>query len=514
MFTYVYDPHGNVTTASDSETGTATMQYDPSDRLTKITYPTGRGFTFAYDAYGRLATRTSLDGAVERFAYDASGRLASVSDGNGATYLQNTYDATTGRLTKQVNGNGTSISYLYDKLGRVVSIEHRGADGNITESLQYCYDADGRCIRAASLFGEERYTYDKDGQLTAVDYPEIEDETFAYDAVGNRKTANGATYSVNNLNQYTTVSGGPNPVSAITYDRDGNLTSLTDANGTTTYTYDTLNRLVAVKNAAKGIDWSCQYDVFGNRVSVTDNGVTTERTYLQGSLPSVAAEYVNGQLKERHIVVGAVRVADVTGTTGVSPVDSESTHYYHADLIGSTRLVTDGNGTIIDRRAYKAFGETRVGGDSDTSVGYVGTLGVETDSTGLLFMRNRYYSPELGRFIQADLIGLNGGDINMSRYCRNAPIQSIDPVGYYQATGIQAAPIEPTPKPGWSVGGMVGLVGFQFGKNENGEWGAGLLYGATVGPDLHISISGPLPMTATTCTGGAVTAIIGICAFS
>jgi len=515
-FTYTYDAHGNVTTAADSETGSVSMQYDSADRLTKITYPAGRGFTFTYDSCGRLASRTMLGGspssATEVYAYDASGRLASVSDGNGNTYLRNTYDVTTGRLTKQVNGNGTSVSYRYDKLGRVVSIEHCDAEGKIVESLQYCYDADGRCIRASSLLGEERYGYDKDGQLTSVRYPDSPPEAFAYDAVGNRITANGANYTVNNLNQYTAISGGTqSSATAITYDKDGNMTSLTDANGTTSYSYDTLNRLVSVKNSTKGIDWSCRYDVFGNRVSVTDNGVTTERTYLQGSLPSVAAEYVNGQLKERHIVVGAVRIADVTGTTGVSPV--ESTRYYHADLIGSTRLVTDGNGAIIDRRAYKAFGETRTTGGSQplatTTAGYVGTLGVETDPTGLLFMRNRYYSPELGRFIQMDPIGLNGEDLNMCRYCRNAPIQSIDPLGYYQATGIQAAPVEPTPKPGWSVGGMVGVVGFQFGKNENGEWGAGLLYGATVGPDLHMSISGPLPMTATTCTGGAVTAIIG-----
>ena len=414
-FTYAYDAHGNVTTATDSETGTVTMQYDSADRLTKIAYPTGRGFTFIYDSCGRLAVRTSLDGAVERFAYDASGRLASVADGNGNFYLQNTYDATTGRLAKQTNGNGTSVSYLYDKLGRVVSIEHSDADGKIVESLQYCYDADGRCIRASSLLGEERYEYDKDGQLTSVRYPDSPSEAFTYDAVGNRTTANGATYTVNNLNQYTAVSGGGGSqpsASAITYDKDGNMTSLTDAKGTTSYTYDTLNRLVAVSNPAAGINWSCQYDVFGNRVSVTDNGVTTERTYLQGSLPSVAAEYVNGQLKERHIVVGAVRVADVAATPS-------SSRYYHADLIGSTRLITDGNGTIIDRCAYKAFGETRVGNDTSLTAGYVGTLGVETDSTGLLFMRNRYYSPALGRFIQMDPIGLKGGDVNCYRYCNN-----------------------------------------------------------------------------------------------
>ena len=472
-FTYAYDAHGNVTTATDSETGTVTMQYDSADRLTKITYPAGRGFTFVYDSCGRLAVRTSLDGAVERFAYDASGRLASVSDGNGATYLQNTYDATTGRLTRQVNGNGTSVSYLYDKLGRVVSIEHADAEGKIVESLQYCYDADGRCIRASSLLGEERYEYDKDGQLTSVRYPDSPSEAFAYDAVGNRTIANGATYTVNNLNQYTAISGGSqSSATAITYDKDGNMTSLTDANGTTSYSYDTLNRLVAVSNPSAGINWSCRYDVFGNRVSVTDNGVTTERIYLQGSLPSVAAEYVNGQLKERHIVVGAVRVADITGTTGVSPVDSESTRYYHADLIGSTRLVTDGNGAIVDRRAYKAFGETREGRapSRPSSAGYVGTLGVETDSTGLLFMRNRYYSPALGRFITSDPIGLAGGDVNWYRYCGNSPVMRADLTGcsFLGLSGKE-----------WALGGAA-VVGAVAGAALIGVGAAGLAAAYTV----------------------------------
>ena len=375
-----------------------------------------------------------------------------------------------------MNGNGTSASYLYDRLGRVVSIEHCDADGKIAESLQYCYDADGRCIRAASLLGEERYAYDNDGQLTAVEYPDGTDESFAYDAVGNRTTANGATYNVNAMNQYTYVSGGASPVSDITYDNDGNMTSLTDANGKTSYYYDTLNRLVAVTNAAAGIRWSCRYDVFGNRVSVTDNGVTTERTYLQGTLPSVAAEYVNGQLKERHIVVGAVRIADIAGTTGVSPVDSESTRYYHADLIGSTRLVTGGDGAIVDRRAYKAFGETRIGNDTASSAGYVGTLGVETDPTGLLFMRNRYYSPELGRFIQMDPIGLRGGDANQYRYCMNDSSICIDPIGlWYLSGGISAG-----------VGGIATLGG-AIGTDKNGDFIISLTGGGGAGIGLNAS---------------------------
>ncbi len=467
-FAYAYDEEGNMVAASDSETGQVSMYYIVGGRLNCIFYPNGRAIFYKYDREtGKLVLRKHGKATVtgrpespnpeydiwqeefkleydedsaEVFAYDASGRLASVSDGNGKVYLKNTYDETTGRLAKQENGNGTSVSYLYDKLGRVVSIEHRGADGKIAEALQYCYDADGRCIRAASLLGEERYGYDKDGQLTAVEYPDGANESFAYDAVGNRTSRTGGspvqeTYKVNNLNQYTEIVNAQAARSTMSYDKDGNMTSMTDATGTTTYTYDTLNRLVAVENKAANIHWSCKYDVFGNRVSVTHNGVTTERTYLQGSLPSVAAEYVNGELKERHIVVGAVRIADISRTGG-SPVQNEETRYYHADLIGSTRLVTDGNGAVISRRAYKAFGETRIAGGSQSSAtasaGYVGTLGVETDPTGLLFMRNRYYSPTLGRFIQMDPVGMKGKDVNLYRYCGDNPIIYSDMYGLWR----------------------------------------------------------------------------------
>ena len=474
-FTYAYDARGNVTEASDSETGTVKMEYDTAEWMTKISYPGGRGFTFEYDAYGRLTRRSSLDGTAECFAYDVRGRLASVTDGEGNPYLRNVYDETTGRLVRQENGNGTSTTYLYDKLGRTTSIEHLNADGKIVEALEYCYDVDGRCIRASSVFGEERFGYDADGQVTQAVYPDAPAETFAYDAVGNRMTANGADYTVNAINQYTAVSASSSTSSAtFTYDRDGNLTSMTDADGTTAYGYDTLNRLVSVKNASAGIDWSCKYDALGNRVSVTENGVTTERVYLQGSLPSVAAEYVNGELKSRHILVGAVRIADVTGEAAFSPLEQKGAiRYLHADLIGSVRLVTDADGYTQSRATYRAFGELRGGWDMDGIDGYVGTLGVETDSTGLLFMRNRYYSPALGRFIQPDPIGHNGGDENWYRYCGNACAQYLDPEGLWYLTG------------GVTVGlkGSASL-GMSLGTNKGGDFIVSLYGGGGVGAGL------------------------------
>jgi RHS repeat-associated protein len=47
---------------------------------------------------------------------------------------------------------------------------------------------------------------------------------------------------------------------------------------------------------------------------------------------------------------------------------------------------------------------------------------------GLYDLRNRFYSPDLGRFLQPDPIGFRGGN-NLYRYCGNNPVTRWDPFG-------------------------------------------------------------------------------------
>lgn len=99
-------------------------------------------------------------------------------------------------------------------------------------------------------------------------------------------------------------------------------------------------------------------------------------------------------------------------------------------MLGSARLLTDGTGATKGTRSFKAFGETRTLTGETTDAGYVGTLGIETDSNGFLFMRNRYYDTGMGRFVQMDPIGLRAGDVNVYRYCGNDGINKMDPSGF------------------------------------------------------------------------------------
>jgi RHS repeat-associated protein len=65
-------------------------------------------------------------------------------------------------------------------------------------------------------------------------------------------------------------------------------------------------------------------------------------------------------------------------------------------------------------------------GTGTTSLEFTGR---ESDgATGLYYYRARYYSPQLGRFISEDPIGLGGGQ-NFYRYVYGNPIQLRDPRG-------------------------------------------------------------------------------------
>jgi len=101
-------------------------------------------------------------------------------------------------------------------------------------------------------------------------------------------------------------------------------------------------------------------------------------------------------------------------------------YYYHFDGLGSVTALSDENGNIVERYSYDVFGEpNRV-----SSVGnpYMFTGRRYDRETQLYYYRARYYNPFIGRFLQTDPIAYQ--DIsNFYTYCRNNPINSVDPRG-------------------------------------------------------------------------------------
>jgi YD repeat-containing protein len=68
----------------------------------------------------------------------------------------------------------------------------------------------------------------------------------------------------------------------ISYDNNGNMTSVTNTCGTTNYTWDARNRLVAINGFNTGctaLTASFKYDALGRRIEKTINGTTTQYIY-------------------------------------------------------------------------------------------------------------------------------------------------------------------------------------------------------------------------------------------
>ena len=105
---------------------------------------------------------------------------------------------------------------------------------------------------------------------------------------------------------------------------------------------------------------------------------------------------------------------------------------YHFDYRGSTAAITDIDGEITDTFSYDTYGklESRTGTSLIIFL-YNGRDGVVTDSNGLLYMRARYYSPDLKRFVNADIIaGVITDPVTLNRYAytNGNPVSNIDPL--------------------------------------------------------------------------------------
>ncbi|MGH3690504.1 MAG: RHS repeat-associated core domain-containing protein [Microbacterium sp.] len=105
---------------------------------------------------------------------------------------------------------------------------------------------------------------------------------------------------------------------------------------------------------------------------------------------------------------------------------------YLSDALGSTIALADATGVVQTSYTYEPFGRTTVSGASSTSA-YQFT-GRDNDSTGglsLYNLRNRFYSPTLGRFLTQDPIGFAGGEANLYACVQNRPTTATDPTGLW-----------------------------------------------------------------------------------
>ena len=244
----------------------------------------------------------------------------------------------------------------------------------------------------------------------------LSEEDYAYDAAGNMTAAPDSTFSYDTNNRLTWYNG-----DAVSYDLDGNMLSAV-LNGTTgtTFTYDSGNRLIS----AGGHTYT--YNAEDVRIRNLCSGEDTKYTYNTNcKLSKLLWKETNGTVTK--YVYGRGLIGEETGNAFKT---------YHFDCRGSTVALTDANGVITDTFEYDTYGKliSRTG-TSNVIFLYNGRDGVVTDTNGLVYMRARYYSPDMRRFVNADIIHGNISDspsLNRYAYVNGNPVSFIDPFGLSQ----------------------------------------------------------------------------------
>ncbi|RLE15851.1 MAG: hypothetical protein DRJ50_15620, partial [Actinobacteria bacterium] len=403
--THTLDASGNTVLSVSNRYAGVQREFDLMDRLVTRTDTFGNTTAYGYDPSGNLSSLTYSDGSVVLYFYDGLDRLVRLEDWYDPASPP---DAPENLPGCEVMSVCRLTTYVWDSVGNLSSTTL--PDGS---TVTYAFDLANRPTRitdssptAGTIF-EGHYSHDAAGQATSAQLtlpldPQI-DETI-HDLV------------YNELNQVASRDS-----DTFVYDADGNMTSGVIDDASVSLTYDEFNQLTRINGD------SFHYDVGGLRVRTTRNGLT--RRYVYDSVAAVP------RLLEEHDESGNLVTRYVHGLGLVSreAAGAQEFRVYHYDRRGSTVALTDAAGAVTDVYAYDAHGKSAgASGATANPFRFNGRDGVQDDGNALYYAGVRYYSPELMRFIQQDILptGLTeSGALNRYAYANGNPIQFVDPDG-------------------------------------------------------------------------------------
>ena len=195
------------------------------------------------------------------------------------------------------------------------------------------------------------------------------------------------------------------------------------------YSWDAEGRQTSVATVG-GSTTNYTYDGDGYRVKKSGGSNTT--LYWYAPWGDVLTETgADGSNPTEYIFFGGRRIARRDSSGNVS--------YYLSDILGSSRVIADSNGNLLDDCDFLPYGSEVCAASS--SGNHYKFDGMERDSeSGLDHTLNRQYASNYGRWLSPDMVGGRLDDpqtLNKYGYVRNSPTTLTDPAGLYICNGTK-----------------------------------------------------------------------------
>ena len=386
---------------------------------------------YYYDGFGQLVQLKSdiedSQQVVKNLFYDRQGRVSSE---------QNPYfSAYTNDLTA-VSGTDAKIFYNYDALDRVIGVKNAdGTSKNITfdrwnisdfneNGVRHVYQLDGYDrIVAVFEFNNDTVTGANETYLTTYSYDGNDNLNSIVDTAGNE-----FVFGYDSLGRKISMNDPDLGGWVYKYDSNGNLILQAGSNGGLITgdgyfrEYNDFGQLTKTRNGSNASSPALEeyfYDPDGQRVKIKRNDSANTTVYTP--------------YKEMQRIVNATGTYDFyyiyhDGNLVARKNPDHSVTYFHPDHLGSTSIITNNTGQVIENTTYSPYGEEVVGGSED-SRGYTGQFDDETEQ---MYFGARYYLPNFGLWVSADPLIQNAYDpqfLNHYAYVRANPYKLIDPDG-------------------------------------------------------------------------------------
>ncbi|WP_284384661.1 DUF6531 domain-containing protein, partial [Dyella flava] len=268
---YTYDSNKHMLTMRDRRgTVWVTNQYDTNGRVVQQTYADNTSYQFAYTTNSSnvvtATTVTDPNGNQEQLAFDpVSSYVASDTRAYGTPLAQTTtyVREPSGLIDSETDALGRTTAFTYDALGNVLSVTRlSGTSSAVTTNFTY-----------TSAYSQLASVTDPLGHTTSFSYTNG-CLTQVTNALGNS-----TTIQCNGAGQPTAVQDALGNAASFAY-QGYDLQSITDPlNRTVNYAVDTLGRRIATRDPLGNVTLT-QYDTNDRVTSVTDAlNQTTALTY-------------------------------------------------------------------------------------------------------------------------------------------------------------------------------------------------------------------------------------------